>query len=453
MAGLPLRAKIFFWVIACTTLSIVVLLGIASRSNMGATLGITEFHEIVVSLTAILTMVVAGLYPICLGNKIRTSVSATVTFAAALLFPPLRALALAGSASLIYWTFEARRGRWPIYIALFNAAQIALSTGLTSIIFHMLEAGNSSLLHLSDLSAIGAIAVAVACKFFLNSGIVATMSGLVQGQSPMATWISMYRQGWYRNVAVLLLGVALAIIYLYAPLGVILFAIPLIVIHQAYSNAMIIQTQTKETLEALADAIDKRDPYTFAHSRRVAEYARLTARRLSLPVTEQEGIALAARVHDLGKMGVRDDLLKKPSRLTEHELEEIRRHTLIGAEIVSRLVDYSRSRDAILYHHERWDGSGIYRLAYDHIPIGARIIAVADAYDAMTSDRPYRRALPPEVAFAELEKGKACQFDPVVVEAFIDAMRSHIASAQPTGAATTLEVQPILRREATQTRH
>jgi HD-GYP domain-containing protein (c-di-GMP phosphodiesterase class II) len=148
-----------------------------------------------------------------------------------------------------------------------------------------------------------------------------------------------------------------------------------------------------------------------------------------VPRATAESIIAAARVHDLGKVGSRDGSLKKPGDLSAEERQEIEQHAAIGAEIVSRLEAYSQSVDTIRYHHERWDGSGYPDgLEGERIPLGARIIAVADAFDAMTSDRVYRAALPVDVAFAELAKGRGTQFDPQIVDVFQTAYQSRSPS-------------------------
>jgi HD-GYP domain-containing protein (c-di-GMP phosphodiesterase class II) len=138
-----------------------------------------------------------------------------------------------------------------------------------------------------------------------------------------------------------------------------------------------------------------------------------------IPRPTRDAIIAAAHVHDLGKVGSQDGSLKKPGALTEQEFAELKQHVLIGADIVGRLDAYKPSISVIRHHHERWDGSGYPDgLKGESIPLGARIIAVADAFDAMTSDRVYRPAMAPEVAFAELRKGMGTQFDPQIVDLF-----------------------------------
>jgi HD-GYP domain-containing protein (c-di-GMP phosphodiesterase class II) len=130
-------------------------------------------------------------------------------------------------------------------------------------------------------------------------------------------------------------------------------------------------------------------------------------------------ILAAARVHDVGKVGIRDSALLKPGPLTTEERQDIQMHAMIGADIVSRIPEYRLCASIIRHHHERWDGAGYPDgLIGDDIPIGARIIAIADAFDAMTSDRPYRRAMSAEAAIEEIQRSSGVQFDPKIVAAF-----------------------------------
>jgi diguanylate cyclase (GGDEF)-like protein len=168
----------------------------------------------------------------------------------------------------------------------------------------------------------------------------------------------------------------------------------------------------------LAETLDLRDVVTARHSETVGHYAELIARELGFPAPRIERVRAAGILHDIGKLGIADAVLHKPSGLDRHEWEEIRRHPEIG----SRILEHANLRDIgawVLAHHERVDGSGYpHGLAADEIPLEARILAVADAHEAMTADRPYRRALPLDVARAELRAGAGSQFDAGVVDAF-----------------------------------
>jgi diguanylate cyclase (GGDEF)-like protein/putative nucleotidyltransferase with HDIG domain len=179
---------------------------------------------------------------------------------------------------------------------------------------------------------------------------------------------------------------------------------------------------------SLARAVDARDVYTGSHSQRVAELAARTARRLGLPDEEVELTRLAASLHDLGKLAIPEEILRKPGPLTEPERMVLERHPQIGFRMLESLgVD--PVAEWVLHHHERWDGSGYPDgLPGDRIPLGARIIFVADAYDAMTSERVYRRRVLPDQAVAELRRCAGSQFDPEIVDALADELAT---SAEP----------------------
>ncbi|MCB2228080.1 MAG: response regulator [Desulfarculaceae bacterium] len=195
------------------------------------------------------------------------------------------------------------------------------------------------------------------------------------------------------------------------------------------------------TLGALVRAMEAKDPYTRQHSRRVTNLAVLTAEAMSLGVSQIESLKFAGYLHDIGKIGIKDHILLKESKLTSEEYEEIKRHPDIGESII-RAMDLSQDeRHIVRHHHERWDGRGYPDgLAGEDIPLLARVVAVADAYDAMTSDRSYRRSRSVQEAVAELTACAGSQFDPSVVEAFVrmlaryhQDMESMAAEMDPAG--------------------
>ncbi len=185
-----------------------------------------------------------------------------------------------------------------------------------------------------------------------------------------------------------------------------------------------IQEQTEqmlsETIEALSNAVDAKDRYTSGHSRRVAEYARTLAERMGLDEAEKKQIYVAGLLHDVGKIRIPDEIINKAGKLTEEEFNYIKLHTIAGNHILKEISSIEEISAGAKYHHERYDGKGYPNgLEGENIPQIARIIGVADAYDAMASNRSYRKALPQYIVREEIVKGKGTQFDPMVAEHMI----------------------------------
>jgi putative nucleotidyltransferase with HDIG domain len=180
-----------------------------------------------------------------------------------------------------------------------------------------------------------------------------------------------------------------------------------------------------DTITILAQAVELRDEYTGNHTFRVTTYSMLLAEHMNLPADQLELLRIGTPLHDIGKIGIDDAILRKPDRLTESEFEIMKSHTIKGAEIVATIPDLRPIIPIVRSHHERWDGRGYPDgLAGEAISPLARIVALADAFDAMTSDRPYRKGMASAVAFGEIEKQSGKQFDPVFAAGFLSIKES-----------------------------
>lgn len=174
-----------------------------------------------------------------------------------------------------------------------------------------------------------------------------------------------------------------------------------------------------ELVDVVITTLDARDPYTYEHSFRVAYYSELISRHMNFTRDVHQKIHIAAHLHDIGKIGVKDSVLNKPGRLTEDEMKEIQTHPRIGHNILIRLPNFKEVAKIVLHHHERFDGKGYPDgLKGEDIPLESRIITVADAFDAMTSDRPYRKGMTFEKAMIEIDKQSGTQFDPIIANNF-----------------------------------
>jgi HD-GYP domain-containing protein (c-di-GMP phosphodiesterase class II) len=193
-----------------------------------------------------------------------------------------------------------------------------------------------------------------------------------------------------------------------------------------------------QTVTALAQAVEMRDEYTGNHTQRVTAYSLLLAAELGLDESERRQLRVATLLHDIGKIAIDDQILRKPGRLSEAEFAQMKTHVLRGWEIIQMIPGLAWAQPVVRGHHERWDGRGYPDgLGGEYIPLTARVVAVADAFDAMTSDRPYRAGMPAARAFAELQAGSGTHFDPECVAAFV--------RVRP-------QVEELLDREATERR-
>lgn len=191
------------------------------------------------------------------------------------------------------------------------------------------------------------------------------------------------------------------------------------------SSKSIILKDLKElfykTIKSIASALDAKDPYTHGHSMRVTLYSIILARELNVPESELEHIEIAGLLHDIGKIAIPQSVLCKPGKLTDEEFDVMKSHPQNSEKFVASIKRLQEVAPGMKHHHERWDGRGYPdRLEGENIPYAARIIAIADTYDAMTSTRSYRKALEHEVAISEIERCKGQQFDPTLADKFIE---------------------------------
>jgi putative nucleotidyltransferase with HDIG domain len=192
-----------------------------------------------------------------------------------------------------------------------------------------------------------------------------------------------------------------------------------------------------DTITVLAQAVELKDEYTGGHTRRVSTYALLLAERLDMGSADIELVRVGTPLHDIGKIGVDDAIIRKPDRLTAEEFEAMKLHTVKGAEIVATIPDLRPIIPIVRSHHERWDGKGYPDgLGGEAIHPLARVVALADAFDAMTSDRPYRKGMAAADAFAEIEKNSGRQFDPQFAAAFLDLREAILSGMQPKSGAS-----------------
>jgi putative nucleotidyltransferase with HDIG domain len=280
----------------------------------------------------------------------------------------------------------------------------------------------------------------VATLILVNTATVSGVLAVVQQRSAFELWKAAARPTSPLVVLTTLVTVYLA--WLYSALGLAGaagFAIPLLGVRQLYRTTFELTKVTEELLDLMVAAIEARDPYTSGHSERVSKASKIIARAIGLRPSDVERVGVAALLHDVGKIDEAfAPILAKEGRLTPDEWETMKRHPIRSAELVGLLSSLKDVVDAVRHHHENWDGTGYPDgLKGAAIPQASRIIMFADTLDAMTSDRPYRKALSMDEAKAEIIKFRGRQFDPAICDRIIEAevwadlYRSYAGEADP----------------------
>lgn len=303
---------------------------------------------------------------------------------------------------------------------IFNVADFVAAAGLAGITYHLL-AGNTTRVPLSSTKTLAFALIASLVYLLVNNILFSFVVGTAIGKSPLTVFIANAPGSLLQNITLPAIALLLTTVRALNPLAVLIALVPLLGPFLAMRGHREILLQIQQTIEALADTVDRRDVTTAQHSERVAIYTQQIIDELgTIRFAEAEAIILAARVHDLGKIAIPDAVLLKPGKLDEGEYWLMRQHPAAGDDILQKLSIYKDSLGVVRHHHERYDGRGYPdSIKGEDIPLGARIVAVADSYDVMTSDRPYARARSVREAKEELIDCKGTHFDPDIVDAFV----------------------------------
>ncbi len=381
-------------------------------------------------------VVFAYQYPIHARHQTKVYLFTVVYFLLAVLTPPLLAAVAAGAGALAGEI--SRRASSGAYLSdmATEAGRRVPQVLLASLVAHLGQSAPPSLLAIGGAVFVLALLDAVSLPLQL-----APMTGerplRALGPAVRATAVA---EGVQYAVGVV--GAAAALTY---PWTLPLLAVPAALVYMACKILQEMHDSTRQLLENMADAVDLRDAYTGGHSRRVTEYSAQILRSLGFEGPEVDLILAAARVHDIGKIGIPDAVLNKDGKLSDDEWVVMKAHPVHGAVLLKRHRDFARGIAIVRGHHESWDGSGYPDgLAGLGIPFGARVIAVADSFDAMTSDRPYRKGMPIEKAVGILRDGCGRQWDAAIVAAFLHGITDQIE--QPS---IPLAPRPVTEDRAT----
>jgi len=403
---LPLKLKIYIGVITASAIALFVYLipSLPSLSNMWL---------ILIFFLAISTF--AELIPVDLPTGGGISIGFPIDFVVILVYGPALAMLITALGALIAEIIEEKKS-W--YKIIFNTAEYALTAGVAGLVYQY----TGGIIGFQNFFKFVFPATLCALTYCLvNSILVTIVISFAQDSKISTVWRVNIKEMIPSYLAEVPLGFLMAIVYVEVGIfGILLFFLPLLLARRSFELYTRMRKVYLDTIRALAAAIDAKDPYTKGHSERVAKIAVVLATELDLSDRDIENIEYTALLHDIGKIGIDDRILSKSSELSNEEFKKIKEHPIIGANIIEPVDFLKNSYEAIYHHHERYNGGGYPDgLKAKDIPLCARIIGVADAYDAMGSDRPYRKKLSKEKILKEFTEQSGKQFDPQIVNALM----------------------------------
>jgi HD-GYP domain-containing protein (c-di-GMP phosphodiesterase class II) len=363
----------------------------------------------------------------------RGSTSFIMHMASALLFGGWWGAVVAGGSTLFG---EIARSS-PLIKLIFNTSQRIIAVSVAAITYHALGgelppaylSSSASLASEAVQRDLGLFIIFATTYFLINSAAVNTAIVLSSGRAFREVWNLNTRGLLVYDLTASFVGVLVAWLYVrfdlwlgFGSLGLIGVIIPIVAVRHVYGLYHQLEDSGQELLQVMVKAIEARDPYTSGHSVRVSEMSRAVAVELGLSAREIEQVETAALLHDVGKIHEEfAPLLRKEGRLTDEETALMQTHSEKSADLVGIISKFHGFiQESVRHHHERWDGQGYpYGLSRKNIPLGARIILIADTIDAMTTDRPYRKRLPLDTVIAELQKCKETQFDPELIDVVV----------------------------------
>ncbi len=368
----------------------------------------------------LLALVIIGEYspvPVPRGSG-SLSVSPPLLFAIAVLYGP-------GLATWIACIATIRKrdlmGQVPYALVLFNRGMLVLSVYVFSRSYSFFGGLEGEFSLSNDVWAF----LVAACAYTLANALLASIEfSFMLKTTVISVWRTNIIWGLPNMLALFPFGILMVLVCAQGgPVYLLIFLLPMFVAKYSLEKYIEIREAYAEMAGALSNAIDVRDSYTRGHSERVAEYAVMLAKVLKLPDDKVELIRYVGLLHDVGKVGIRDELMKKQGTFTFDEYQEMKNHSNMGADMLSGMKFLGRAQDWVRYHHERWDGRGFPEgLSGEDIPLEARILACADSFDAMTTDRPYKKRMSFEDAREELKRCSGTQFDPVVINSMMSVI-------------------------------
>lgn len=357
-------------------------------------------------------------------NEASVSISFAVFFSSIIILGPLGAT-ISAALGIMFRYVKTSDGasrhvlNTPLYKILFNGSMAALSVGISAVIYYSFDVQIADPHFYNNFLAI--FCVILTC-LVVNTTLVTGLFAFLQKNPFLSLFISNFIWTVPNLLIISILGIFLSILYLnYGVSIMLLFFAPLIFARHSFQLYIDIKNYYMQTMTALANAVEANDKYTKGHSERVSFLAEEFGKHTNMKSADISVLKKAGLLHDIGKIGISDSILNKPAKLTNEEMLAIKDHPELGVKILKDVNFLKGVHEAILHHHERYDGAGYpHGLVGGQIPLNAAVLTVVDAYDAMTSDRAYRDALTTQEAINTLKQEAGRQFHPLIAEEFAE---------------------------------
>jgi len=415
MKGIPNNLKIYLTILSLLSITLLTYLSFNYKL-------INTPSFVILSIL----MIIAETFLILLPGFGAVSVSFALSFAAIIISGPLTAALITAIGLTFRRPHLEGRGyvhlfNSPPYKTIYNASQSILCAGLSGIFYIYIQSNFSYLGVAGDTIA---LVSTVVVYVILNTSTMTLLIKLLKGGKILEIWGENFKGTFLNSAAIGLLGIIVAFAYNNYGIGsVVLFFVPLLLARYSFKLYVDMRKNYMETVKALINAVEAKDPYTSGHASRVGKYAVEIGKELGLSSLELDKMRNAALLHDIGKIGVDDRILNKNKSLTNLEYEVIKNHPSTGYEIIKDIEFLKGANEIVKHHHERWDGKGYPDgLKGGEISLPVSILTIADSFDAMTTDRPYRKAFSFEKAISEIQNNSGTQFNPDIVDDAVKAL-------------------------------
>ena len=417
---MPLKAKVFFW--------LTIISGAFVSYWFLPSLNYSDYNLIIIGLLVLFAFF-SEIYEIEILPQHGISVSTAIYMSVVYLGGVPLAMAVTLPALLFSEVFQRLlplNGKTSLKLSLervfFNTSQAIVSIAIAGLVFKSVGGHAPPFKVAYDYLP---PVLAFLAFMLVNISFVSGIISLSEGESFFYQLRINLRDLPVQYLSLSIISILIVITYQTSPWNVFLVTILLILANTSVNSYFQLRKQARRTFEKVLDLLEKRDPYTHKHSESVGELTRKIAGELKIYPEQKKNIVSAARVHDIGKLGIPDSILLKEGELTEDEWEVMEEHPVLGADILSELKIYKNSVDVVRYEHERWDGSGYPEGLEDkEIPLGSRIVAVADVWNALRTKRPYRGPMSEDEAKEVIKEMSGEKLDPQVVDALLKIIES-----------------------------